>query len=172
MPITAFTSRYDGPSRVLQNDVIISTPPINDETTPPSQKYISIWDTGATNSVITKRVVDDLGLKPTGAVEMFNVGGKTICNTYLVEILITSKVLFKNVRVTEGSIMGADVLIGMDIIGVGDFAVSNKNGKTVFSYRHPSCEEIDFIPQVQEQNIMEGGNRQQRRALLAQKRRR
>ena len=40
--------------------------------------------------------------------------------------------------------MHARVLIGMDIINLGDFAVTNKNGRTAFSFRTPSIEYIDF----------------------------
>lgn len=50
------------------------------------------------------------------------------------------------------------------------YAVTNANGKTTFSFRVPSVQEIDFIPDVQENNVMEGGNRQQRRAFQAKKR--
>ena len=39
---------------------------------------------------------------------------------------------------------GIDVLIGMDIISKGDFAVSNYNGKTQFSFRLPSQEDVDY----------------------------
>ena len=39
---------------------------------------------------------------------------------------------------------GFDILIGMDIINRGDFAVTNRNGKTMFSYRYPSMAAIDF----------------------------
>jgi hypothetical protein len=38
----------------------------------------------------------------------------------------------------------ADVLIGMDIIGEGDFAVTHQDGKTTFSFRVPSLKTIDF----------------------------
>ncbi len=40
---------------------------------------------------------------------------------------------------------GLGVLIGMDIIGLGDFAISNHGGKTVFTFRAPSSKVIDFI---------------------------
>ena len=33
----------------------------------------------------------------------------------------------------------------MDIIGVGDFAVTNRDGKTKFSFRLPSRADIDFV---------------------------
>lgn len=38
-----------------------------------------------------------------------------------------------------------DVLIGMDIIKHGDFAITNVNGKTTFSFRTPSIQEIDYV---------------------------
>ena len=33
----------------------------------------------------------------------------------------------------------------MDIISKGDFTVTNDNGKTVFTFRYPSLECIDFV---------------------------
>ena len=48
--------------------------------------------------------------------------------------------------VAKGSLgPGADVLIGMDIINEGDFAVTNLNGRTKFSFRVPSQADIDFV---------------------------
>ena len=49
-----------------------------------------------------------------------------------------------SVGVTKGVLAGCDVLIGMDIINTGDFEVTQKEGKTTFSFRNPSAEEIDF----------------------------
>src|SRR3972149_10734968 len=37
-----------------------------------------------------------------------------------------------------------DILIGMDLITLGDFAITNKDGQTMFSFRHPSLGHIDF----------------------------
>lgn len=39
---------------------------------------------------------------------------------------------------------GIDVLIGMDIISNGDFAISNYEGRTQFSFRIPSQEHIEY----------------------------
>ncbi len=47
--------------------------------------------------------------------------------------------------VTEGQFTGADVLIGMDIINKVDFLITNKDGKTLFTYRFPSEGGIHFI---------------------------
>jgi hypothetical protein len=36
----------------------------------------------------------------------------------------------------------------MDIISMGDFAVTNFSGVTQFSFRVPSMEAIDFVPET------------------------
>src|SRR3989344_2351006 len=123
---------------------------------------------------------DDLKLQPTGVRETRHAGGKSSNNTYLVNITLPNRVMVPHVRVTEVQLIPDDnvsddkqpqLLIGMDIIGLGDFAVTNANGKTTFSFRVPSVREIDFIPDTQENNVMNGGNRQQRRAFQAKKKR-
>ena len=143
-----FTSAYDKKSNVLINEVNIVR--AYDPRIPTRKidykKFSAIWDTGATNTVISKEVVKQCELKPTGITRVSTVGGETLTNTYLVNILLANKVEVYQIKVVEGKISGpVDVLIGMDIIGNGDFAVTNKNDKTVFSFRIPSLECIDFV---------------------------
>lgn len=70
----------------------------------------------------------------------------TLANVYLVAIFLPNKVAFTSVRVTEAPLpTGTDVLIGMDMISQGDFAVTNFGGKTVFSFRIPSMQTIDYV---------------------------
>ena len=57
------------------------------------------------------------------------------------------------VEVTEGDLMGEDVLIGMDIITRGDFAITNVGGKTTFSFRIPSVETIDYCKQGNQPSV-------------------
>jgi hypothetical protein len=38
-----------------------------------------------------------------------------------------------------------EMLIGMDVIGLGDFAVTNHRGVTVCTFRVPSIERMDFV---------------------------
>jgi len=144
----SFTTTFNGISKVLYNEVNV-TKAYNPKNPPKDvdyKKYLAIWDTGATNTVITEKVVKECGLKPTGITRVCTVGGEQSTNTYMVNILLVNKVEVYQIKVTEGKISGdADVLIGMDIIGSGDFAVTNKNDKTVFSFRIPSLECIDFV---------------------------
>lgn len=37
----------------------------------------------------------------------------------------------------------------MDIITYGDFSITNYNGRTTFSFRIPSVNEVDFVSEFQ-----------------------
>ena len=147
----AFTVSYNGRSNVLGSKVSLSEafdlprPPAN-----APKEFLAIWDTGATNSVITENVIVQCQLKPTGIAVVQTAQGSHRTETYLVGIFLPNFVGFSSVRVSKGTLPSAhDVLIGMDIIGSGDFAVTNKDGKTVFSFREPSIGGIDFVKNPQ-----------------------
>jgi hypothetical protein len=138
--------------RVLLTDCLVGEAftPTPGAVVPPLNAFKAIWDTGASHSVITLAVARACGLKPIGKTIVHGVGGEHICNQYLVNIRLPNRVGFQNVRVTEGILKGGnngDVLIGMDIITTGDFAVTNFGGVTTFSFRHPSCAAIDYVQQ-------------------------
>lgn len=154
MPIRteSFTTYYKGRANILINEVSISKAHIPNKgiisplTNSEYCNYKALWDTGATHTVITKKVAEDCQLQPTGMKKVFHAAGETDTNTYLINVRLASKVEVCCVNVTEG-VLNNDIeaLIGMDIIGMGDFAVSNKDGITIFSYRFPSVEHIDFV---------------------------
>ncbi|MEA2940598.1 MAG: hypothetical protein QOD09_1127 [Bradyrhizobium sp.] len=113
---------------------------------PVHQKFRAIFDTGATNCVITQKVVDALGLKPISMAISETANGRCTCEVYLVNFRLPNTVRFAQWRVTKQDLPSkTDVLIGMDIIGCGDFAVTQKDGKTAFSFRVPSVARIDFV---------------------------
>ena len=148
----SFTTSYKTLSNVLSNEVIILK-----AFSPPKPKFIylkdydhkrynAIWDTGAEESVITEKVAQELGLKPVGIVKVHTASGPAMANEYLVNIWLPNNVMVPNLLVIEGKIAGrCEVLIGMDIISKGDFAVTNYNGRTVFTFRLPSVGCIDFV---------------------------
>ena len=53
------------------------------------------------------------------------------------EIRFPNNVCIKGLCVTESNITACDMLVGMDIISMGDFLVTNK-GCTRFAFRVPS----------------------------------
>lgn len=96
-------------------------------------------------SMVTKRVVDDLGLEAESFTRVFHVGGIALeVPQYYINLVVLTDFHFPNLQVVQGQFPGTDVIIGMDIINHGDFAVSNKNGATSFSFRIPSVEDFDF----------------------------
>ncbi len=145
----SFTISYEGKADVLSSSVFIQAafdpdyPP-----TDPPETFRSIWDTGATNSVINENVVTQCQLRSTGVTDAYTAQGRHRTETYLVGVTLPNRVTFPSLRVSKGFLHDFDVLIGMDIIGQGDFAVTNKDGNTVFSFRIPSLETIDFVTQT------------------------
>jgi len=112
-------------------------------------EFKALWDTGATASVISTEVVKELNLSPISQCKAYHAQGASIVNVYLVDIVLPNKVVISGVRVTEGRLNGFGVLIGMDIINLGDFALTHRDGKTVFSFQVPSTHEYDFVKQIQ-----------------------
>lgn len=110
--------------------------------------YSAIWDTGATNTGVTPRVVSECGLVPIGQTRVVGVHGEELSNVYLIDVHLPNRMTVREITASEvPGLTGRldDVLIGMDVIGLGDFAVSNYRGKTTFTFRVPSLEEIDFV---------------------------
>ena len=113
-------------------------------------RYNGLWDTGASGSMITARIAHELGLIPTGMQKSFHAQGYSLVNTYLVNVTLLNGIQVFNLKVGEGILPpGIDMLIGMDIITLGDFALTHKNNGTVFSFQIPSTHEYDFVKQIQ-----------------------
>jgi len=139
--IHAFTTTHTSIVNQLRNSVIVK--PNN-----ASGVYgdrIAVWDTGAMKTTVSKRIVNDFGLHAVKYAPVSTPNGKSIAACYYVDILLPNSLTVSDVLVVEGTLDNFDVLIGMDIISMGDFAVSNYGGKTVFSFRTPSVATIDFV---------------------------
>lgn len=118
-------------------------------------EYKAIWDTGATGSVISQKVVDELNLQPSGFIPVHHAGGCDLSPWYKINIMLPNNVGFSEIKVTQAKLASADVLIGMDIISLGDFSITNVNGKTTFSFRVPSLETIDYVKEQQSPEIQQ-----------------
>lgn len=139
----AFTAKSNGGIlRVIQTEVTIHKPGTSDQV-----KIEAIWDTGATGSAITKKTVASLGLAPTGKSLVSTANGDVLQNTYTISIGLPNGVIVQGIVATEVDALsgGCDSLIGMDIISLGDFSITNHKGVTCFSFRIPSSHEIDYV---------------------------
>lgn len=154
--IRSFTSSYNGLANVLVNQVQVGQPLtdgelIDDLNLRPERtnSYSALWDTGATNSVVTERVINECGLTPVGMIRVGTASGLSETAVFWTSLWLPNGSCIPRVKVSQGQLTGIDVLIGMDVINLGDFCVTNYNGKTVFSFRIPSLETVDYTKPVQ-----------------------
>jgi hypothetical protein len=151
----AFTVTFKARVNSIHTEVLVSEaydPADPNATKIPHHKVKALWDTGATRSVITEETAKALGLTPTGVAQVGHAGGSSMMNTYLVNILLPNRVGIPGVQVSEckGIPNSVGALIGMDIIGRGDFSVTNADNSTVMSYRLPSVKHIDYVAESKE----------------------
>ena len=141
-PVALTIKSNAGVQRVLISSISIVKPGETIEHT-----IQAIWDTGATGSVIAKSVAKNLNLIPTGISQVSTANGIALQNTYTINIKFPNGLEIVGVVVTEvdGLSGGCDGLIGMDIITLGDFSITNYNGVTCMSFRVPSQHEIDYV---------------------------
>ena len=113
----------------------------------------AIWDTGATGTGINILLGKKLNLEPIGRNTVRGAHGKKEVEIYAINIQLDNTI-FKKIAVA-GLDLGdkTDIIIGMDIITLGDFAISNAHGKTTFTYVVPPFnEKIDFVEKVADIN--------------------
>ena len=137
----AFFTTYDGITDELTTPVIIR--PLY--TTDTAFRGISfeveaLWDTGATDTCVKPTLWERLKLRPLefGRKQFTGIGGNVTADLTFVNLLLTPKleIVCSPVYITDFP-GDADMLIGMDIIGLGDFIVCNANNKTSFSFAIP-----------------------------------
>ncbi len=125
--------------------------------------FKALWDTGATASVISSEVVEQLGLSPISQCVRYHAQGQSLVNVYLINLVLPNKLLIRDIRVTEGRLNGFGVLIGMDILNFGDFALTHRDNKTVFSFQIPSTHEYDFVKQLQNERERKASSKKKKR---------
>jgi hypothetical protein len=108
-----------------------------------------LWDTGGTHSSITKKTVDELRLQPEGEARVVYGNGEAIAKFYIVSLVLPNLLHLPAVRVTEAATSeGFGVILGMDIISMGDFAITNVGGVSTFSFCVPGLETIDYLERI------------------------
>jgi predicted aspartyl protease len=107
----------------------------------PRVEFNALWDTGATKSVITRRVVEACGLKPIRAIKSVliqGVDGFEKSEAYVINLSLPDKITFCDLTVVSknpGNVWW-DVLIGMDIISTGELSIKNVNSNTEWSFSY------------------------------------
>lgn len=129
-----------------------------------------LWDTGASHSAICKSIAEKLELKPKGAFQISTAGGVIDSHQYKISLGLPNKFLVKDVLVGGIDLQKQDIkmLVGMDIIMLGNFAISHtKEGKMFFSFCMPPFgEHIDYVKRIEDKKVAErksGSNRYKKR---------
>lgn len=148
----AFTLSSQGLLKELKTDVLILSKYVEPSTSYTPVMWNALWDTGASRSTISQRVVDHLHLTPVGIAKVSTANGLADVKTYIVDIGLPNQVIVPNILVSCANLGDEiDALIGMDIITLGDFSITNVGGRTKLSYRIPSTETIDYVTQQPKQ---------------------
>lgn len=126
---------YDEIVSHIQSEVMISQATCVDD----GQKTLrctGLWDTGSTKSCIGKDIADRLGLKSAGKNIIATANGITRVDTYYVNMEMPNGAVVSDLIVSAADLSGdIGVLIGMDVIGQGDFHIDNGGGRTTFSFQ-------------------------------------
>ena len=149
----AFTTQYAKRAGVLFTDIGVSKPDYNGDQL---RKFRGVWDTGATNTVISKRVIDALGLKAVRTIRNQTANGEREAGVYIVDLYLPNMVRLQGQSVIDGLLADADVLIGMDVIGEGDFAVTHHGTGTCMTFQLPSGKHIDFVKEIEQAKPRKG----------------
>lgn len=143
-----FTRNYAGvvSKLITPSAVSASWDPLEEKPEPVAVRYQCLWDTGATISAVTERVATDLGLPTEALIPIQHAGGVSAeVPQHYVNLHLPNNLMLVGRAVAQLPLSGFNVILGMDIISLGDFAITNFDGKTTFTFRIPSIEKIDFV---------------------------
>ena len=109
----------------------------------------ALWDTGATRSLVASDLAKKLALTPVGKGPVRHGGGSDERFRYLVSFGLPNRFVIPGVLVSEQpAIEGFEVILGMDVITLGDFAITNAGRQTWVSFRMPSSERTDYVAEL------------------------
>lgn len=143
----SFTYQFDKNVKSLVTPVGI-THPYDEERVvnkPKPHWTAGLWDTGASNCLITKSLAEAYNLHPIDKVWVEHAKGRSLENVYLAFLQITNR-YFVEVELTECQSISNnfEIIIGLDVISKGDFSITSSRNKVTFSFRLPSSSHIDF----------------------------
>lgn len=133
--MSSFSVEYPNVVDAITSDIAVIGS--DAEESQPYYRCKALWDTGAVFSVVSRRLVEKMGLVPIDRGFAYTVQGTYEPSVYLLDVLLPNKMLVKALRVSDGDFDDFDVLIGMDIIKLGDLMITNTPA-TKFVFRIPS----------------------------------
>ena len=98
----------------------------------------ALWDTGASISAITPEIKDKLKVTTIDKKTIASVHSTQVVDIAYITVELPNNVIKKNIKVAVCNItLNIGMILGMDIISMGDFALSNGNNQTLISFAVP-----------------------------------
>jgi hypothetical protein len=153
LPLYAYSRHFDGQVKaihtsagIIPSSVLIESGELDADDDSRVQWVNALWDSGATNSCISKNLAERLELGALGVVKMATASQIVETPVYLAHLVLPNHFALTDIKLLEFSEVssGCDIIIGMDIINRGDFSITNLGGKTLFSFRMPSLHALDY----------------------------
>jgi hypothetical protein len=135
----AFEVRYPIRTENLISEVAVYPSPIKNPSR--SVKIRAKWDTGANHTFISIDLKNRLNLVPIDSDVVSGLGGSQVIDVVRLAIKLPNDLFISSKHIGVCNMNSAskiDMLIGMDIIQLGDFHISNTDDKSVFSFVMPS----------------------------------
>ena len=126
IPVQAVISQYEKSDETNSDLILAKT----------GAAVHGIFDTGASRSAISERVAERLALRKVNAITVHTAAGTVQQDCHVVNIVVMpNEIVFPAHQVTSAKLHSCDILIGMDIIGLGDFIISRRHGFLVVEFR-------------------------------------
>lgn len=140
-----YRREFEGKAKAVLSDAYVFEAIELDDVEPSNYYYTDrvAWDTGSEVTVISPRVVDSLKLKQITQTTIMGIGGDEEVTVYKVHIGLPNDFLYEDLTVYCGDIDDYDILIGMDLISLSDFFLTNVDGNTRFYFQIPAEGKIE-----------------------------
>ncbi len=102
-----------------------------------SLRLTAWWDTGSTNSCVSDDVADLLELKGVSGADVATQAEEVISCPVVIGSMRIEDMLFERKRLLSVPLAGGrspSVIVGMDIIGMGDFSIARNGAMSVFRF--------------------------------------
>lgn len=94
----------------------------------------ALIDTGAQTSCVSTNLINKLSLSPFYQTNIEFAMGSADVGVYLVDIEIQEKIRIEGMVVANFPVPVIDVIIGMDILSLGDMSMKGKGKELVFTF--------------------------------------
>ncbi|GHV88626.1 hypothetical protein AGMMS50267_09860 [Spirochaetia bacterium] len=124
---SAFEKEYPGRAPDINTEIEVF--PVSSSIPDAGTNVYAIWDTGANQTVITHRLMTKLNLIPIESETVFGINSKQTVDIVVISLKLPNGLFIPDIRVFVCEIpVPIDILIGMDIIQLGDLHIANTEG--------------------------------------------